>query len=54
MSVASPICTYALSAAIPLLIHGWNLDYRLYVRGHGHASSELVLYAIPAEWITQL
>jgi len=30
---------------IPLRIHGWNLGYKFYVRGHGNSSFESVLYA---------
>lgn len=33
---------------IPLLIAGWHLDYRFYLRCHCHNGFELVLYAIPA------
>lgn len=32
---------------IPLLIAGWDLGYRLYVRVHSHNGFEVVLYAIP-------
>jgi FkbM family methyltransferase len=33
---------------IPLLLYDWNLDYRLYIRGHFHNSFDLILYALPA------
>ena len=32
---------------IPLLIAGWNLGYRLEIRGHSHSSFDTVLYALP-------
>lgn len=32
---------------IPLLIAGWQLDYRFFIRPHGHSTFDLVLYAIP-------
>lgn len=31
---------------IPLLIHGWGLGYRFYIRGHAHNSFDSVLYAV--------
>jgi len=34
---------------IPLLVAGWGLNYRLFLRGHAHNSYELVLYALPPE-----
>ena len=45
------ICLYHEPAhlwQIPLLIHGWNLGYRFYLRSHCHNGFELVLYTIPA------
>ncbi len=32
---------------IPRQIAGWDLDYRLEIRGHGHGSYDTVLYALP-------
>jgi len=32
---------------IPFLINSWRLDYRFFLRGHGHSSFDLVVYAIP-------
>ncbi|MEO8303024.1 MAG: FkbM family methyltransferase [Betaproteobacteria bacterium] len=32
---------------IPQQIAGWNLGYRLEIRGHGHGSFDTVLYALP-------
>lgn len=31
---------------IPLLIRGWDLDYKFYIRGHAHSSFDSVLYAV--------
>lgn len=45
------ICLYHEPAhlwQIPLLIAGWNLGYRFYLRSHSHSGFELVLYAVPA------
>jgi FkbM family methyltransferase len=33
---------------IPLLLHGWDLGYRFYLRCHCYNGFELVLYAVPA------
>jgi FkbM family methyltransferase len=44
------ICLYHEPAhlwQIPLLIAGWDLSYRFYLRCHYHNGFELVLYAIP-------
>jgi FkbM family methyltransferase len=44
------ICLYHEPAhlwQIPLLIAGWNLGYRFYLRSHSNNGFELVLYAIP-------
>lgn len=32
---------------IPLLIAGWQVDYRFFIRPHGHSTFDLVLYAFP-------
>ncbi|MFZ1806604.1 MAG: FkbM family methyltransferase [Cyclobacteriaceae bacterium] len=34
---------------IPLLIKSFDLDYKFYVRAHGHNGFDLVLYAIPSK-----
>jgi FkbM family methyltransferase len=34
---------------IPLMVKTWNLDYRFYLRMHGHNGFETVMYAIPGE-----
>lgn len=42
------ICVYHFLAdlyRIPLLIHGWNLGYKFYLRSHSDFNEELVLYA---------
>jgi hypothetical protein len=33
------------------MVHGWDLGYRFYIRGHWHNSFELFLYALPARWL---
>jgi len=45
------ICLYHEPAhlwQIPLLVAGWSLGYRFYLRCHYHNGFELVLYALPA------
>jgi len=34
---------------IPLLVKTWNLDYRFYLRLHGHNGFDTVMYALPGE-----
>ena len=34
--------------ALSILIDGWRLGYRLYLRGHAHSTFDLVLYGIPS------
>jgi len=33
---------------IPLLLHDWDLGYKLYLRVHAHSTFDTVLYAIPS------
>jgi FkbM family methyltransferase len=34
---------------IPIAIHGWDLNYDLYLRCHGHCGFDTVMYAVPRQ-----